>query len=155
MMSELIRSSRTVGVAHGEAFQLMLYRDDLGKGADRWIWNSRDGVTPFGLGEAGHEYRHAMGSYVPTYSAVLPDAAAYVFVDYDQVAWRAMVGRRYDHIKGSPKGDWFDPADFAERYPTADDFAVAMPFEQGQPRLITRAEFLAETSSWMGKHIDA
>lgn len=31
--------------SHKEAFCLMLYRDEAGN--EEWIWNSRDGVTPF------------------------------------------------------------------------------------------------------------
>jgi hypothetical protein len=36
------------GHSHGEAFMLMTYACDCGH--QETIWNSRDGVTPFGLG---------------------------------------------------------------------------------------------------------
>lgn len=35
-------------IVHGEAFHLMKYVDP-DKGVIEWLWNSRDGVTPFGL----------------------------------------------------------------------------------------------------------
>lgn len=42
---------------HKEAFCLMLYRDIAGN--EEWIWNSRDGVTPFGVrSRAGLDATH-------------------------------------------------------------------------------------------------
>lgn len=42
---------------HVEAFCLMLYRDTAGN--EEWIWNSRDGVTPFCItSRQGLEARH-------------------------------------------------------------------------------------------------
>lgn len=43
---------------HGEAFCHMLYRADDGT-EEEWIWNSRDGVTPFVITlRSGKEARH-------------------------------------------------------------------------------------------------
>ncbi len=43
---------------HREAFCLMLYRDRAGN--EEWIWNSRDGVTPYAItSRQGLEARHA------------------------------------------------------------------------------------------------
>lgn len=42
---------------HREAFCLMLYRDSADN--EEWIWNSRDGVTPYGVtSKQGHESVH-------------------------------------------------------------------------------------------------
>lgn len=49
------------GHVHGEAFCLMWY-ECRGCGARERIWNSRDGVTPFGMGCTscgGHDMLHA------------------------------------------------------------------------------------------------
>jgi hypothetical protein len=144
-LSQYARQSRTVPVAHGEAFQIMLYRDDTGAEPEFWAWNSRDGVTPFGC----KNHRHAMNAYRPTYSAVLPDEATHVFVDYDRPAWEAMqrgVYQRYLEMDGPYGGKAF-----TDRFPTENDWLKVNPFEHGQPRILTRDEFLAETSSWAGK----
>lgn len=55
---------------HGEAFMRMLYRSD--DGADQeWIWNSRDGVTPFTvLSRTGKVMSHVdwqRDQYLPDY----------------------------------------------------------------------------------------
>jgi hypothetical protein len=43
---------------HAEAFCFMLYRDT--RGNEEWIWNSRDGVTPYGVrSREGYEATHA------------------------------------------------------------------------------------------------
>lgn len=42
-------SAREHGHTHGEAFMLMWYRCEICGHTER-IWNSRDGVTPFGVG---------------------------------------------------------------------------------------------------------
>lgn len=66
---------------HVEAFYLMLYREDA-TGKPEWIWNSRDGVTPFGLRSAtGKHATHAgmrYGVYAPDHA---PRAGDRIFVD--------------------------------------------------------------------------
>lgn len=65
---------------HVEAFRLMLYRDQAGN--EEWIWNSRDGVTPFALtSRQGHEARHAdwhRDRYLPDH---VPQVGDRIFVD--------------------------------------------------------------------------
>ncbi len=162
--AQYIRASRQLTVCHGEAFQLMLYEakyDQRGEGAERkivpieaqrvWIWNSRDGVTPFGCTIDGLEYTHAMNSYRPTYSAVLPPEASHVFVDYNRDEWRAMLWKRWENMKDHPATEFHDPAKFIERFPHAEAFEEVQEFEFGSPLRLTRAEFLGRTTSWMGK----
>lgn len=145
-----IRDSKTITVCHAEAFQLMLYVEDNGPGR-AWIWNSRDGVTPFGTSIDGKPYKHAMRGYTERYSAVLPVAAQYVWISYDRASWDDMLRERWQRFRDLPKGDWHDPAEFLERYPDADSFLSIDPFKHGQPRQMTRDEFLASTIEWMGK----
>ena len=46
------------GHTHAEAFCRMLYRNKA-TGREEWLWNSRDGVTPFVIPDpAGGEMRH-------------------------------------------------------------------------------------------------
>lgn len=67
--------------AHGEAFRLMHYRSDDGT-EDEWIWNSRDGVTPFVITlRSGKEAKHINWQddpYVPDY---VPQPGERIFVD--------------------------------------------------------------------------
>jgi hypothetical protein len=146
--AELARVTRNISVAHGEAFQLMRYTAD-GE-PDLWIWNSRDGVTPFGLTLDGAFYHHAMGSYHPRYSAVLPDEAEHVWVDYDRAAWADLQRSQYERFAGRPDKLPFGGADFRERYPSLDDWLAIVPFEHGSPRRLSRDEFRAWTSSYAG-----
>jgi len=146
---DLTRATRTVAVAHAEAFQLMRYASPDAPAL--WIWNSRDGVTPFGMtiNDQPAEYRHAMNSYTPTYSAILPDAASHVWVDYDRDAWAAMQTRKFELFSAMK-----DRPEFAELYPTLDAWLGVSPFEAGQPRLLTRAEFLETTASYAGRYAE-
>lgn len=148
-LTRFIRVERQVGCAHGEAFQLMLYRAD--DGATAWFWNSRDGVTPFGTAIDGKEYRHAMHGYPTRYTAILPDEAEHVWVSYTPAAWEEMQRRRYDAFAARPDDQPYGGADFRDRFPTPEDWLKISPFEHGQPRQLTRAGFIAETSEWMGK----
>jgi hypothetical protein len=148
-----------------KAFQLMLYRERIAPAGSRpgaaafeeprqvWIWNSRDGVTPFGITLEGIEYTHAMHGYRTDYSAVLPARAQHVFVDYDREAWAAMLRTRWQRMADHPKSEWHDPEQFKARFPTAESFLEVEPYRPGEPRLISREEFLEATSSWMGRHV--
>lgn len=143
------RVQRIINCVHGEAFQLMLYQAD--DGSEAWFWNSRDGVTPFGTLLAGKKYQHAMHGYQTRYTAVLPVEAEHVWVSYTPVTWEAMQRSRYDIFAARPDDQPYGGADFRERFPTYEDWLVASPFEHGQPRQLTRTEFLTETPEWMGK----
>jgi hypothetical protein len=161
-LESYVRASRTIPVVHAEAFQLMLYRERIEPGSrpgeapfeerQVWIWNSRDGVTPFGITLEGIEYNHAMHGYRTHYSAVIPARATHVFVDYDREAWADMLRRRWQLMADHPKSEWHDPEEFKARFPTAESFLDVEPYRPGEPRLITREQFLETTVSWMGRH---
>lgn len=143
----LARAQRTIPVVHAEAFQLMRYDSDDGSDS-KWFWNSRDGVTPFGTFFDGKSYTHAMGRYATIHTAVLPDTAEYVWVSYTPASWEAMQRRRFERFSDPAEGR----ADFVERFPKVEDWLAISPFEYGQPRHLTREEFLAETPEWYGRH---
>lgn len=145
-----VRLERPIGVVHGEAFQLMLYRSKDGR-HERWFWNSRDGVTPFGTTVDGVEMTHAMRGYPTTYSSALPKRAEFVWVDLTPEAWVRTLHKRWKRFAEMPAGEWHDPAEFIDRFPTPESFEEVEPFEHGQPMQVTRDEFLASTISWMGK----
>lgn len=68
------------GHLHGEAFHVMRYE---GAGGRReWIWNSRDGITPFSVRSLdGAELHHGnwhLDRYEPLY---VPEVGTRVFVD--------------------------------------------------------------------------
>ncbi|MEV4934385.1 hypothetical protein [Sphingobium sp. LSP13-1-1.1] len=143
-------AKRTLLTVHGEAFQLMLYqpKDKGAIGPDLWIWNSRDGVTPFGTKHLNLDYLHAMQAYQPTYWGAIPDGATHVWIDYDRAAWEAMARRRYELF--SARDDEYG-ADFRSRFPEPNAWVSTMEFEHGQPRMVTRQEFLQATPSFMAR----
>ena len=143
---EFLRTTRDIAVVHAEAFQLMLYRAD--DGSELWFWNSRDGVTPFGTSVDGKEYLHAMHGYPTRYQAALPDEADYVWVSYSREAWAEMQRGRYQAIldRGGETADHM-----RQRWPTIEGWIEAMEFEHGQPRCISRADYLGQTDEWAGK----
>ena len=139
------RATRSVSVAHAEAFQIMRYTSVDGL-SSKWFWNSRDGVTPFGTTIDGVEYRHAFGgSYQPNYSAIIPAEAEYVWVSHTPATWRAIMLARWDRFAVD------DDFDIRKTHPDREAWADKVPFEYGQPHQLTRAEFLAGTPEWMGQ----
>lgn len=146
--SDAVRFYRQIGVAHGEAFQLMLYSSKDGA-VKRWFWNSRDGVTPFGTFVGDVELQHNMGRYQPSYSAVLPRSAEFVWVDHTRETWREMLHRRWHRFKDHEPTEFHDPARFLEQFPTAEAFEAVEAYRPGEPHQLTRDEFLERTSSWM------
>lgn len=87
---------------HGEAFHLMRYE---GAGGRReWIWNSRDGVTPFCVvSRDGVEMQHGnwhLDRYEPRY---VPKVGERVFVDMTEELARPYaadhVERYWDHAE--------------------------------------------------------
>jgi hypothetical protein len=144
------RMERVVRVMHSEAFQLMMYVAKDGSDPI-WFWNSRDGVTPFGTTIDGVEYTHAMNRYRAIWSAVLPDQAQRVWVDASPEVWRGWLHKRWERFRDAPASEWHDPAEFLGRYPTPEAFEAVEPYWPGEPRSITRAEFLETTQSWQGR----
>ena len=86
---------------HSEAFCLMQYATEC-RSEVEWIWNSRDGVTPFIVSSrSGREMHHVcwhMDRYAPTYK---PQPGERIFVDVtEEIArgWaQAQVTRYWDH----------------------------------------------------------
>jgi hypothetical protein len=78
-----------------EAFCMMKYQSDAGE--VEFIWNSRDGVTPFGVRlKSGSEARHVewqRDQYLPNY---VPEVGSRIFVDYTPLEARATADRQYD-----------------------------------------------------------
>jgi hypothetical protein len=78
------------GHVHAEAFMVMRYE---GQGGRReWIWNSRDGITPFvvisidGTAELNHGNWH-LDRYEPRF---VPPVGSRVFVDFTEEAARPL-----------------------------------------------------------------
>lgn len=67
------------GYKHVEAFCRMKYVDDRGNAV--WIWNSRDGVTPYVVSIEGREFRHVEWHRDRQRPNHVPEPGEYVFVD--------------------------------------------------------------------------
>lgn len=131
-------SAAKFGHAHGEAFCLMAYASRDGSRREV-LWNTRDGVTPFGLhAEDGVELFHAtwvLDVYAP---AFIPPVGMRVFVDLTEEAART-------HAAEQVERDWDHP-----EYPMREAFAskgdavgvlTASNMERpGQPDVVTVTE---------------
>lgn len=137
-----VAAAQLYGRLHAEAFCLMKYSTKDGE--VEWIWNSRDGVTPFIVrSRSGKEMTHVdwhLDRYLPNYK---PAPGERIFVDLTltkATEWaRARIERDWDHPR------W--PA--SERWPDKEtairELAADMMEPPGQPALIEARE-LAEAS---------
>lgn len=87
---------------HAEAFHLMQYQDEI-TGEIEWLWNSRDGVTPFMItSRRGNTAQHIAWSedkYLPNY---VPKSGERIFVDATeqlvQTELQAYIDRHWDNL---------------------------------------------------------
>jgi hypothetical protein len=95
---------------HAEAFCLMKYATDDGSEVE-WLWNSRDGVTPFIIrSRTGNEMHHvdfALDRCLPNYQ---PLATERMFIDLTTERAEAFARRRIERY-------WTDP-----EYPMSQTF---------------------------------
>lgn len=98
------------GHAHGEAFMVMQYLSDDGTETE-WIWNSRDGVTPFIVtlksGKTATHAHFAGDRYCPNHAEHMVTGDRY-FADLDPETAYALAGNRveeyWDHPEYPMKG---------------------------------------------------
>ena len=91
-----------------------------------------------------------MNHYQPNYTAILPTHAGHVFADYDRASWEALHRDRYVLFARQPDTGHFGGTAFRAQYPELADWLAINPFEHGQPRLMTRDEWVAWTASYVG-----
>lgn len=101
----------TKNYQHAEAFCLMKYRSDDGT-EEEWIWNSRDGVTPFVISLRSGKYaRHVdwqMDSHLPDY---VPPIGSRIFVDLTEERARFYALRHARRFFQEYVGEKYDPRD--------------------------------------------
>lgn len=72
------------GDKYAEAFLLMLYRNPK-TGREEWLWNSRDGVTPFMIGDPeGGDMQHVEWWRDVRAPYYVPQVGSRIFVDMTQ-----------------------------------------------------------------------
>jgi len=122
------------GNTHGEAFCRMLYRSDDGT-EEEWVWNSRDGVTPFVIGSrSGQQMQHVewqRDEYLPAYT---PQPGERMFVDLTPERARELAERNAERF-------WDDPQYPAHRQFDSKEELVSMLTKSylerpGEPDLI-------------------
>lgn len=87
---------------HGEAFRLMKYVDS--EGTIEWIWNSRDGVTPFVvMSLAGLESMHTDWGNDPYLPNHIPKIGDRVFVDITEESARPRAIEFVEKFWSDPK----------------------------------------------------
>lgn len=100
-LDALARQAKNGGYLHKEAFCLMKYATEDGSEVE-WIWNSRDGVTPFIVhSRSGAEMRHTQWQFDVRIQNYEPLPGERIFVDMsDGHAWlmaRSRVAAWWDH----------------------------------------------------------
>lgn len=104
-------------LSHGEALCLMKYASADGQLIE-WLWNSRDGVTPFGIGFPPNGLTHAdwhEDAFAPNF---VPPVGMKVFVSWADAP---------ESYKAETRERW------AERIATVPDAATAAELKAGEP----------------------
>lgn len=137
---------RAKGHAHVEAFCLMRYASKDGAIVE-WLWNSRDGVTPFIIfGADGTELQHSefqFDRYMPNY---VPLAGERVFVDMTPERARARAEKRVERY-WQESGEYSMQLAFESREQAIEVIAREILAYSGVPDVITGAEYHAARSA--------
>jgi hypothetical protein len=116
-------------IAHREAFCLMLYENEE-TGRLEWLWNSRDGVTPFVISDAegGGEMKHVDWFRDVRALFHVPSVGSRIFVDMTEARARALAARNAER--------WFeeDGATARERYGSAEELAKKLASSYLEPK---------------------
>lgn len=112
--------------SHAEAYCIMQYAADDGSGANEYIWNSRDGVTPFCVTlRTGQSARHVAWSLDIRDPFHVPQPGERVFVNLGLERARGLaletVRQWWDH-PAYPMSDRFATPDIATEHLTLEYF---------------------------------
>lgn len=88
--------------AHVEAFCHMLYRTDDGR-VQEWIWNSRDGVTPFVISIEGRQASHVEWNRDRRDPFYVPMVGERIFVDLTEERAKEIAARKCDLFWDHPE----------------------------------------------------
>lgn len=131
---------RAHGYNHAEAFCLMKYATRDGKTIE-WLWNSRDGVTPFIIrSQSGDEMNHVdfhLDCYLPNYT---PLPGERIFVDMTLEMARAYAERRV--TQRWDDGEQPMSAMFATKEAAIEELTKSM-LRPGAPAVVVAGEWSA------------
>lgn len=138
-LEERLHRVKNGGYLHKEAYCLMKYASRDGSEVE-WIWNSRDGVTPFGIhSRSGAEMSHVQWQFdirIPNYQ---PLPGERIFVD--------MTDGQADLMARSNVAAWWDHDEYPMRdaYPDQETAIAALAKDYlgdgDRPSLIDAAEW--------------
>lgn len=113
----------------------MLYRAEDGSGEEEWIWNSRDGVTPFTItSRSGKTMSHVewhRDQFVPGYT---PQPGECIFVDLTPERARALAESAVEKYWDDPK--YPASAQYASKAELADLLTKSYLERPGEPDII-------------------
>lgn len=137
MVYPLPKNNRGRPHESAEAFCVMLYRAENGE--ERWVWNSRDGVTPFqitipGVGRAVHtDWKR--DRYEPNY---VPEVGSLIFVDYDPESAKEAAEQLWERWKNEP--NILQVYESKERFLLEKAWDILTGFWPHPPRTVTVTE---------------
>jgi len=130
MVDEQQRRRANGGYVFGEAFCLMEYASKDGREIE-YIWNSRDGVTPFiVMSRRGTELSHAHWSRDRRIVDFVPQPGSRLFVDVTEERAREVMTQRVERgwdDRAYPMKDQFESKDDAIDQLTADMWRPGEP----------------------------
>lgn len=124
----------STGHQHAEAFKRMLYQSDDGT-EEEWLWNSRDGVTPFVIASrSGKPMTHVewhRDHYVPDY---VPPPGSRIFVDLTAEQAREIATTNAEVYWDDPSSE--ASAEYASKEELIEKLTAHYMEDLGQPHIV-------------------
>lgn len=125
------------GYNYGEAFHLMQYKDDV-TGEIEWVWNSRDGVTPFSMtSPAGNPAAHAhweSDKFAPNHTPAVGDR---IWADMSKEGFQKLLEEKVERYWKHPD---YPMSTMFETKEEALEQMMKTEWEKGMPYLVVVTE---------------
>lgn len=131
-------NAQNYGHRHAEAFCIMKYQADDDPNDVEWIWNSRDGVTPFTLtlqsGKPGTHVDWHLDQYAPEYK---PPSGSRMFVDMTRERAMEIATRNAQYYWNDQAAAYNPQTMFASKDQMIRELAASYMDREGTPDIAT------------------